>query len=178
MAKVAFSKFGLKPNSEIKTITWGGQDIEVIQYLPIQKKLGLIGRVISQAHEQDANYSNPVKIEVYAALEILFEYTNITFTEKQKEDIPKLYDIVYSSGLWQAIVDAMPTDELDIIMNGIENSIEAIYKYQNSALGIIDLLKGDMETIDNIDVEGMKQSLAEIAESPLIKEIVPLLGLQ
>ena len=178
MAKVAFSKFGLKPNSEIKTITWGGQDIEIIQYLPIQKKLGLIGRVISQAHEQDANYSNPVKIEVYAALEILFEYTNITFTEKQKEDIPKLYDIVYSSGLWQAIVDAMPTDELDIIMNGIENSIEAIYKYQNSALGIIDLLKGDMETIDNIDVEGMKQSLAEIAESPLIKEIVPLLGLQ
>lgn len=178
MAKIAFSKFGLKPNSEIKTITWGGQDIEVIQYLPIQKKLGLIGRVISQAHEQDANYSNPVKIEVYAALEILFEYTNITFTEKQKEDIPKLYDIVYSSGLWQAIVDAMPTDELDIIMNGIENSIEAIYKYQNSALGIIDLLKGDMETIDNIDVEGMKQSLAEIAESPLIKEIVPLLGLQ
>ena len=178
MAKVAFSKFGLKPNSEIKTITWGGQDIEIIQYLPIQKKLGLIGRVISQAHEQDANYSNPVKIEVYAALEILFEYTNITFTEKQKEDIPKLYDIVYSSDLWQAIVDAMPTDELDIIMNGIENSIEAIYKYQNSALGIIDLLKGDMETIDNIDVEGMKQSLAEIAESPLIKEIVPLLGLQ
>lgn len=178
MAKVAFSKFGLKPNSEIKTITWGGQDIEVMQYLPIQKKLGLIGRVISQAHEQDANYSNPVKIEVYTALEILFEYTNITFTEKQKEDIPKLYDIVYSSGLWQAIVDAMPTDELDIIMNGIENSIEAIYKYQNSALGIIDLLKGDMETIDNIDVEGMKQSLAEIAESPLIKEIVPLLGLQ
>ena len=178
MAKVAFSKFGLKPNSEIKTIAWGGQDIEVIQYLPIQKKLGLIGRVISQAHEQDANYSNPVKIEVYTALEILFEYTNITFTEKQKEDIPKLYDIVYSSGLWQAIVDAMPTDELDIIMNGIENSIEAIYKYQNSALGIIDLLKGDMETIDNIDVEGMKQSLAEIAESPLIKEIVPLLGLQ
>lgn len=178
MAKVAFSKFGLKPNSEIKTITWGGQDIEVIQYLPIQKKLGLIGRVISQAHEQDANYSNPVKIEVYTALEILFEYTNITFTEKQKEDTPKLYDTVYSSGLWQAIVDAMPTDELDIIMNGIENSIEAIYKYQNSALGIIDLLKGDMETIDNIDVEGMKQSLAEIAESPLIKEIVPLLGLQ
>ena len=178
MAKVAFSKFGLKPNSEIKTITWGGQDIEVIQYLPIQKKLGLIGRVISQAHEQDANYSNPVKIEVYTALEILFEYTNIAFTEKQKEDIPKLYDIVYSSGLWQAVVDAMPVDELDIIMNGIENSIEAMYKYQNSVLGIIDLLKGDMETIDNIDVEGMKQSLAEIAESPLIKEIVPLLGLQ
>jgi hypothetical protein len=24
MAKIAFSKFGLKPNSEVKTINWGG----------------------------------------------------------------------------------------------------------------------------------------------------------
>ena len=178
MAKVAFSKFGLKPNSEIKTITWGGQDIEVIQYLPIQKKLGLIGRVISQAHEQDANYSNPVKIEVYTALETIFEYTNITFTEKQKEDIPKLYDTIYSSGLWQAVMDAIPVDEIDTIMNGVVDSIEAIYKYQNSALGIVEAIKGDMDAIEKIDIESMKKALAEMTESPLVKEIAPLLGLQ
>ena len=178
MAKVAFSKFGLKPNTEIKTITWGGQDIEVIQYLPVQKKLALIGRVISQAHEQDANYSNPVKIDVFTSLEIVFEYTNITFTDKQKEDIPKLYDIIFSSGLLNAIIDAIPMDEYDIILTGVGDSIEAIYKYQNSALGILELLKGDMESIENIDVEGMKKALTEIADSNLMKEIVPLLGLQ
>lgn len=178
MAKVAFSKFGLKPNSEIKTITWGGQDIEVIQYLPVQKKLALIGRVISQAHEQDANYSNPVKIDVFTSLEIVFEYTNITFTDKQKEDIPKLYDIIFSSGLLNAVIDAIPMDEYDIILTGVSDSIEAIYKYQNSALGILELLKGDMESIENIDVEGMKKALTEIADSNLMKEIVPLLGLQ
>lgn len=178
MAKVAFSKFGLKPNNEVKTITWGGQDIEVVQYLPIQKKLGLIGRVISQAHEEDANYSNPVKIQVFTELEILFDYTNITFTDKQKEDLPKLYDIICNSGLMEAIIAAIPEAEYNIIIRGIADSTEAIYKYQNSVLGILSLMKGDMEDIENIDVEGMKRSLAEIAESPLMKEIVPLLGLQ
>jgi hypothetical protein len=45
-------------------------------------------------------------------------------------------------------------------------------------LGILELLKGDMESIENIDVEGMKKALTEIADSNLMKEIVPLLGLQ
>ena len=178
MAKIAFSKFGLKPNTEIKTIEWGGQNIEVLQYLPIQKKLGLIGRVISLAHEEDANYSNPVKIEVFTALEIVYEYTNISFTDKQKEDTPKLYDIIYSSGLLKAVMDAIPEDEIDIVSCGIGDSIEAIYKYQNSVLGIMDLLKGDMSDIENIDLEGMRKALKEIADSPLMKEIVPLIGLE
>ena len=178
MAKIAFSKFGLKPNTETKTIEWSGQTIEVLQYLPIQKKLGLIGRVISLAHEEDANYSNPVKIEVFTALEIVYEYTNISFTDKQKEDTPKLYDIIYSSGLLKAVMDAIPEDEIDIVSCGIGDSIEAIYKYQNSVLGIMDLLKGDMSDIENIDLEGMRKALKEIADSPLMKEIVPLIGLE
>lgn len=178
MAKIAFSKFGLKPNTEIKTIEWSGQNIEVLQYLPIQKKLSLIGRVISSAHEEDANYSNPVKIQVFTDLEILFEYTNISFTEKQKEDMPKLYDTVCGSGLLEAIIEAIPEEEYNTIIDGIADSTEAIYKYQNSVLGILSVLKGDMEDIENIDVEGMKQSLAEIAQSPMVKELLPLLGLE
>lgn len=178
MAKIAFSKFGLKPNTEIKTIEWGGQNIEVLQYLPIQKKLGLIGRVISQAHEEDANYSNPVKIQVFTELEILFEYTNISFTEKQKEDLPKLYDIICSSGLLTAVIDAIPEEEYLLVLNGIADSTEAIYKYQNSVLGILSTLKGDMEDIENIDVEGIKQELADLAQSPLLQELLPTLGLQ
>jgi hypothetical protein len=62
MAKITFSKFGLKTNNEVKTIEWGGQNIEVSQYLPIQKKLALISRVLNNAHEENANFANPVKI--------------------------------------------------------------------------------------------------------------------
>lgn len=177
MAKIAFSKFGLKPNTEVKTIEWGGQNIEVLQYLPIQDKLALIGRVIANAHEEDANYSNPVKIQVLTALEVMFEYTNITFTEKQKDDLPKLYDSISSSGLLDAVIEAIPAKEYEIIVKGIADSTEAIYKYQNSVLGILDTLKGDMEDIENINVEGIKKELAEIASSPLMQELISLSGL-
>ena len=178
MAKIAFSKFGLKTNNEVKTIEWGGQNIEVSQYLPIQKKLALISRVLNNAHEENANFANPVKIQVYAELEILFEYTNISFTDKQKEDLPKLYDTVFSSGLVAAVIDAIPEEEYNVLIEGVYDSIEAVYKYQNSVLGILEVLKGDMSDIENIDIEGMKTSLAELAESPMLKQIIPLLGLE
>ena len=47
MAKVAFSKLGVKTNQEVKTITWNDQTIEVKQYLPVNNKLELASRVIN-----------------------------------------------------------------------------------------------------------------------------------
>jgi hypothetical protein len=49
MAKISFTKLGLKVNQEIKTIEYNGQIIEVKQYLPIQDKLQLISDIINQA---------------------------------------------------------------------------------------------------------------------------------
>ena len=40
------------------------------------------------------NFANPVKLNVFLRLEIIFNYTNISFTDKQKEDLVKLYDIL------------------------------------------------------------------------------------
>jgi hypothetical protein len=89
-----------------------------------------------------------------------------------------LYDVVFSSGLIAAIIDAIPEEEYNMLIEGIYDSVEAVYKYQNSVLGILEVLKGDMSDIENIDIEGMKTSLAELAESPMLKQIIPLLGLE
>lgn len=178
MAKISFNKLKCKINDEIKVIDFNGEKIEVKQYLPVQEKLGLIGRVVMLSHEEDANYSNPVKSDVFTDLEIVFAYTNISFTEKQKEDLPKLYDSLLSSGLLDLIFENIPAVELIIINDGVKESIEAIYKYQNSILGIMDSLRNNYSDLENIDIEGMHNSLNELAETPLIKELMPLLGLQ
>ena len=48
MAKVAFTKLGLKLNKDnVKTITFNDQEIEIKQYLPVNDKLALISRVIN-----------------------------------------------------------------------------------------------------------------------------------
>ena len=98
MAKVSLTKLGLKVNQEIKTIEFNEQTIEVKQYLPINDKLELISNVINSAHDEN-NFANPVKVSVFTTLEIMYAYTNINFTDKQKEDPTKLYDMLISSGL-------------------------------------------------------------------------------
>ena len=177
MAKVSFTKLKCKIDDSVKQIKFNDEiTIEVKQYLPVQEKLALIGRVIMQAHEQDENYSNPIKVDVFRELEMVYAYTNISFTDKQKEDPAKLYDLLVCSGILKTIKDAIPSDEKGEIVFGIEDSIEAVYKYQNSVLGIIDNIKnGYVET--DIDINKLQGSMEELSNSPLIKEILPLLGL-
>ena len=177
MAKVPFTKLKCKINENEIPVQIGEEVIAVKQYLPIQEKLGLIGRVVMFAHEQDYNYSNPVKIGVYRDLEIIFTYTNISFTDKQKEDLPKLYDMLYSSGLIKSIIDNIPEDEYMEIVFGVRDSVEAIYKYQNSALGILDGIKSNYNEA-SFDVEKLQNAIKDISDTPLVKEIMPLLGLE
>ena len=143
MAKVPFTKLKCKLNIEEIPVQIGEETIAVKQYLPIQEKLILIGDVVMQAHEQDENYSNPIKAEVYRDLEVVFAYTNISFTDKQKEDLPKLYDLLASSGVLKTVIKAIPEDEYAKICMGVWQTIESIYKYQNSVLGVLDTVKAD-----------------------------------
>ena len=177
MAKVPFTKLKCKINEDSIPVQIGEETIAIKQYLPIQEKLGLISRVVEWAHEQDTNYSNPVKSDVYTELEIVFNYTNISFTDKQKEDLPKLYDTLKSSGILEEIIKNIPEAEINAIFSGVWRSAESIYKYQNSALGILDGIKRNYNQAE-FDIEALKKSLKEISDAPLMKEIVPLLGLE
>lgn len=179
MAKVSFNKLGLKMNQEIKNIEFNGQEIEIKQYLPIQDKLGLISRVIMIAHEEDNNYANPVKTKVFTDLEIIFTYTNINFTEKQREDLAKLYDLLYSSGALQKFLNTIPDLEKEIIYNGVNETSNAIYTYQNSIFGILEGIKGMAdENTNNIvtDLKDIQKAAETISEIPMLKDLImPLL---
>ena len=171
MAKVPYSKLSCKINNDVQVINFNGQDIEVKQYLSIQDKLKLISRVIEICHEEDYNYSNPVKRDVYATIEIIDNYTNISFTEKQKEDVPKLYDAIYSSGLKDAVMKAIPEAEWMAIKDGIEISVQSIYEYQHSILGILDLARQDFSEVDE-EASELQQKIRDPKNLDLLKEIL------
>jgi hypothetical protein len=174
MAKVAFTKLGLSKNQEVENIEWNEQNIEVKQYLPINEKLTLISNVMNNAHDEN-NFSNPVKIDVFTALEIMFAYTNINFTEKQKEDVTKLYDLLVSSGLYAAVIAAIPVTEYATITCGIRESIDAIYTYRNSALGILDSISTDYSNL-NLDASEIQKKLSDPENMELLRNILTKLG--
>jgi hypothetical protein len=175
MAKVSFTKLGLSKNQDVKIVPWNGQDVEVKQYLPINDKLNLIANVINYAHDGNKNFSNPVQVSVYTALEILYAYTNINFTDKQKEDTAKLYDLVHGSGLLAEIISNIPEDEYEDVLDGIADSIDAIYSYQNSVLGILETVKTDYSDLD-FDASVIQQKLADPENMELLKSVLANLG--
>ena len=174
MAKVSLTKLGLKINQNVKNIEFNEQNIEVKQYLPINEKLELISSVINSAADEN-NFSNPVKENVFLTLEILYHYTNINFTDKQKEDPVKLYDLVVSSGLVNKITDLIPEEELDEVINGVAQSVKAIYAYRNSALGILESISQDYSAL-NLDATEIQQKLADPDNMALLKQVLTKLG--
>ena len=175
MAKVAFTKLGLKRKDEVKTININNNAIEVKQYLPINDKLTLISRVINLSHDSSNNFANPVQVEVIGTVEIIMAYTNLSFTEKQKEDYAKLYDLLEENGITKDLISAIPEDEYAFLIDGINESIEAVYKYQNSVLGILDSVAQDYSNLE-FDASKIQQELADPQNLELLKGIMSRLG--
>ena len=92
MAKVSYASMKLKMIEDIEKITFNGLDIEILKYLPIEEKYNLISITLQKSLEND-NVYNSVLMDMYFHLYLVFLYTNISFTDKQKEDEAKLYDI-------------------------------------------------------------------------------------
>lgn len=174
MAKISFTKLNAKLDTNVKVLEFNDQKIEVRQYLPVNDKLGIIERVINQSAE-DMNYANPLKITVYAALEVLYNYTNITFTDKQKEAPEKLFDTIYSSGLFTAVQDVIPQTEWDDLFKGLWDTIDEVYKYQNSAMGIMETISKDYSNLD-LSAAEIQKKLADPETLPVVKDILTKLG--
>lgn len=174
MAKLSFSKLGLTKNTEIIEKKFRDQIIEIKGYLPVEDKLNLISDILNSSID-DYGYYNPAKLHIYKILYIIFAYTNISFTEKQKEDIYKTFDLLAGSGLAPAILNAIPEDELIFIQEAVEEIIKSIYEYKNSVAGIMDTLSQDYSNLD-LDATAIQQKLADPQNMELLKGVLTKLG--
>lgn len=173
MAKVGLTKLGLSINKEIKEIEWNGQKIEVKQYLPSNDKLELCSRIINESVD-DQNFYNPGRVAIFQEIEIILAYTNINVTDKQREDICKLFDM-FSNGFVQAVYSAIPESELGAITAIVEATIHNIYEYKNSILGILQAVKDDYSDL-NFDAQALQKALNEGEGLGFLKQVMDKLG--
>lgn len=174
MAKLTFTKLGLKKDDSIKELEWNGQKIEIKQFLPTGKKLDLISRVINYSTDENAFY-NPCKVEIFEVIEILLTYTNITVTEKQSEDVLNLYDLFLSSGLKQLIYENIPETERNYINVSIWATINEIYRYRDSAAGVIQAIVEDFKDTE-MDANKLVEKLSDQENFQVVKDVVTKLN--
>ncbi len=174
MAKLGFTKLGLKPNNDIVEIMFNDQVIEVKQYVPVETKLAIISKVLDFAHDSN-NFSNPLKLEVYLILEMFENYTNISFTEKQKESPTKLYDLLMGNGIVKRVIGAIPKDEYETLYNHVLTISNNIYSYHNSVLGVLETISTDYQGLE-LDAIGIRNEIGDPNNMKLLKDVLTKLG--
>lgn len=174
MAKIPYSKLNLKPDIDVIAFKFKDFEIEIKTYLSIGEKLDIITNILNNSVD-DKGYYNVGQLKMYTELEIIYNYTNISFTEKQKENVVKLYDSLVSSGLIAAVLNNMNAEEYTFIYNTTKAQIENIYKYRNSVVGVLDTISTDYSNL-NLNIDDLQKKLANGENIELLKEIMDKLG--
>ena len=170
---VSFNSLLENITSVARTIKINNIDVEVKQYLPVNEKLELITKVVSELAGNKYNFVNPVQLDVYTTVEIVRAYTNIEFP-KDKE-IWELYDIMEIEQISNKVIAAIPAVEYDFIQDGVEKSISAYYGYQTSVLGILEAVSQDYSNL-KLDAEEIRNNIAEPNNLTLLKDVMTKLG--
>lgn len=179
MAKVPFSKLQASMNNSDCTLSYcnkAGEEIkyEVKTYLPFKEKLDLVSRIINQSIDDNGFY-NPMRVKLYLALETVYAYTNLSFTDKMKEDPFKLYDILTSTGIFTDIINVIKDGDWMEIQDNVWSTIDNIYTYRNSIMGILETVSSDYSNL-SLDATNIQQKLADPESIALLKDVLAKLG--
>ena len=166
MAKVSYANMKLKMNESIKEVQLGETKIEVKQYLPVEEKYSFLNIVLQNSLENDIYH--PVKVDMYFHLYLVYLYTNINFTDKQKEDESKLFDVLLTNGVIGSVIANMPKDEYDVLVSLLNQMIEKNEKYKTTFAGIIGRFINDlpaqadaaMKIVENFDPNKFQEVIA------------------
>ena len=177
MAKISYTKLGINKEelNKVQTVEYNGQTIEVKQYLPVIEKSELITRVLNNSVDENNGYYNLLKMDMYLALEIVYAYSNISFTEKQKEDSMKLYDMLNASRVLNLIIGLVPEGEFYYLNKTVHEMANNIVAYRNSAMGIMERITTDYSNLD-LDASAIQKELADPNNMTLLKDILTKLG--
>lgn len=170
MAKISFTKLGLKKNTNLITCTWNNQVIEIKEYLPVEEKSNVVQAIVSESLDDDS-FANPIKVEINTVLEIMFAYTNINFTDKQKEDRLALYDLIVGTGLWGEILKATKNmTDFNDIHEYVKLVISEINRHKDSMLGVLEAVNQDYSNLQ-YDVQSLTEPLTDPNSLTLLKTI-------
>ena len=142
MAKTTYAGMKLKVNTQPKEIDVNGNQFEVFQYLPIEDKYDLVMVTLQNCFEN--GIYNPIKKDMFFHLYIAYMYTDIAFTDKQKEDPEKVYNVLESNGILTEIINAIPEEEYNKLFEYMNETIELSMRYSTSMGAMVSSIIDDL----------------------------------
>jgi hypothetical protein len=171
---VSFVDLDLKISNITKDIKIGDKHIKVKQYLPTEEKIDVATKVLNYSLDMN-NFKNDIKFDIYFSLEVLYHYTNIFFSEDDKEDIQKLYDVLSQNKVFDMVINAIPEKEILKLKDYCLSISNNYYQYKNSALGIFEQIVNDYSNLE-LDAQKIQDEIGNPENLSLLKEIMTKLG--
>lgn len=174
-----YNDLDLKINKESKKILIGDKEIQVLQYLPIKDKIDLIEITLQKADE--GNIYNEMKLDMYFNIYIIFSYTNLEFTEEQKQNVMQLYDELESCNIFARVINVIPDEEYNLLFDWLKITKEENLKYRNNVAALLRTFIQDMpknaeaaaQIMQNFDMSKYKQVIA-FAEKANAGRVIPM----
>lgn len=138
-----YKDLNLHTDNDMYYIEVQGKKINIKKYLPINDKKDLIEITLQKAEEADGTY-NEILIDMYFNLHLVYLYTDITFTDEDREDEMKLYDELESSGMLERILNKIPDEEYNVLMDYLKAMRREISSYKHSAAAMVQKLVVDL----------------------------------
>lgn len=142
MATINYSDLELKKNTEVDSFDWNGKTIEIKKFLSVSDEYDIVMITLQKAFEN--GIYNPIKIDMYFHLNLIYIFTNIIFTEEQKQDEEKLFDEITSSGFLNKFLESFNKDIYKELSNYIDTVAGVTMRYNTSAAGIAQKLIDDL----------------------------------
>lgn len=140
--KVSYTNLKLKVDKSVNTFDFQGQSIEVRKYLEISDKYDLVMITLQKAEEN--GIYNPLKLDIYFHLHLIYMYTNLSFTDKQKEDELKLYDCLKSSGFIYQFMNTLDDEEYNYLFEMMQDTVNDYMNYKNTAGAVLQSIIQDL----------------------------------
>lgn len=147
-----FNELNLKINENTRTLNFKNNEIKVKQYLPIDTKVNLV-QIALQQSLADGIYNEGLLTAYFHVYVVMF-YTDLEFTDEEKQDVLTLFDLMDCENLIGSVIECIPKDEFTDLVEMLNHQQRDNVVYKNSAgyivNQIIDSLPKRMEEVGEI----------------------------
>ena len=133
MAILNYKDLNISKKNTIKSFKWGDQEIEVLTYLPIEDMYDVVMITLQKSLEDE--YYNPIKLDMFYHLNLVYAFTNLVFTDEERANESKLYDEMVSSGFMTEFLNNLDEHVYTEMQENIEN-IAKMKMENNKSIGV------------------------------------------
>jgi len=124
-----------KYETEYVSVKINDENIAVKQYLPINQKYELIMTTVEESFE-DGSF-NSIKQEMFFNLNLVYMYTDIEFTDEDKDHPAAIYDTLEVNGVFDEVIKAIPNREMNTLYDFLKAVTKEKQEMNKSLLGAV-----------------------------------------